>query len=106
VTRDDQDRIKALQAQLRQRDREIALLHETTFAVSSELELDKIFSLIVDRARELIGAETVLLPLLNKDCDEYTYRAGSGANVEEIIGESLPLDFGVCGWVWKHKRPW
>ena len=106
MTRDDQDRIKALQAQLRQRDREIALLHETTFAVSSELELDKIFSLIVDRARELIGAETVLLPLLNKDCDEYTYRAGSGANVEEIIGESLPLDFGVCGWVWKHKRPW
>lgn len=106
VTSDEQDRIEALQAQLRQRDREIALLHETTFAVSSELELDRIFSLIVERARELIGAKTVLLPLLNKDCDEYTYRAGSGANVEEIVGESLPLDFGVCGWVWKHKRPW
>ena len=22
------------------------------------------------------------------------------------MGESLPLDFGVCGWVWRHKRPW
>jgi diguanylate cyclase (GGDEF)-like protein len=99
-------RIEALEATLRQREHEIALLRETAFAVGSELELDKVFALIVDRARELIGAETVLLPLLNRDCDEYTYRAGSGANVDEIVGESLPLDFGVCGWVWKHKRPW
>ena len=106
ATNDDQNRIAALQAQLQQRDHEIALLRETAFAVSSELDLDKVFSLIVDRARVLIGAETVLLPLLNGDCDEYTYRAGSGANVQEIVGESLPLDFGVCGWVWKHKRPW
>ncbi len=21
-------------------------------------------------------------------------------------GESLPLDFGICGWVWRHKKPW
>ena len=105
-TGDNPDRIAALEAQLRQRDHEIELLRETTFAVGSELDLDKVFALIVDRARELIGAETVLLPLLNPDCDEYTYRAGAGANIEEIVGESLPLDFGVCGWVWKHKRPW
>jgi len=105
-TDDDQQRMAALEARLRQREHEIALLRETAFAIGSELDLDKVFALIVDRARELIGAETVLLPLLNRDCDEYTYRAGSGANVGEIVGESLPLDFGVCGWVWKHKRPW
>ena len=98
--------IASLEAQLRQREHEIALLRETALAVGSELDLDKVFALIVERARELIGAATVLLPLLNRDCDEYTYRAGSGANVDEIVGESLPLDFGVCGWVGKHKRPW
>lgn len=106
ATDDDQRRIAALEARLQQREHEIALLRETAFAIGSQLDLDKVFALIVDRARELIGAETVLLPLLNRDCDEYTYRAGSGANVGEIVGESLPLDFGVCGWVWKHKRPW
>jgi diguanylate cyclase (GGDEF)-like protein len=106
ATNDNHDRITALEAQLQQRDHEIALLRETAFAVGSELDLDKVFALIVDRARELIGAQTVLLPLLNQDCNEYTYRAGAGTNVEEIIGESLPIDFGVCGWVWKHKRPW
>ncbi len=106
TTRQDQETITALRAELQKRGHEIELLRETAFAVGSELDLDKVFSLIVDRARELIGAETVLLPLLNRDCDEYTYRAGSGANAEEIVGESLPIDFGVCGWVWKHKRPW
>jgi len=106
TTGDDQDMIAALRAELQKRSHEIELLRETAFAVGSELDLDKVFSLIVERARELVGAETVLLPLLNDDCDEYTYRAGSGANAGEIVGESLPIDFGVCGWVWKHKKPW
>ena len=106
TTNDDRDTIAVLRGELQRRKHEIELLRETASAVGSELDLDKVFSLIVDRARELIGAETVLLPLLNPGCDEYTYRAGSGANVQEIVGESLPLDFGVCGWVWKHKRPW
>ncbi|MCF8178614.1 MAG: bifunctional diguanylate cyclase/phosphodiesterase [Sulfuritalea sp.] len=84
----------------------MSLLRETALAVGSELDLDKVFALIVERARELIHAETVLLPLINQNCDEYTYRAGSGNNVDEIVGESLPIDLGVCGWVWKNKRPW
>lgn len=58
------------------------------------------------QARELINAESLLIPLLDDDLETYTYRAGSGKNIDEIIGESMPLDFGVCGWVWKHKRPW
>ncbi|MDX9768055.1 MAG: bifunctional diguanylate cyclase/phosphodiesterase [Ectothiorhodospiraceae bacterium] len=98
--------IEALQQALQQREREIALLKETALAVGSELDLDRVFHLVAERARELIDAETVLVPILNPDCDEYTYRAGSGAHADEIVGESLPLDFGVCGWVWKNRRPW
>ncbi|TCS70708.1 diguanylate cyclase (GGDEF)-like protein [Sulfuritortus calidifontis] len=101
-----ESRIAALEAELERREHDIAMLKETALAVGSELDLDTVLQLVVDRARELIDAETVLIPLLNPDCDEYTYRAGSGANAEEIVGQSLPLDFGVCGWVWKHKRPW
>jgi diguanylate cyclase (GGDEF)-like protein len=97
---------QALEDELRQREYEIALLRETAKAIGSELDLDKVLQLVADRARQLIGAETVLIPILNWDCDEYTYRAGAGRHVEEIVGESLPLDFGVCGWVWRHKRAW
>ena len=52
----------ALRAQLAQRDREISVLRETTQAVGSELDLDTVIQLIADRARELIPAETVLVP--------------------------------------------
>lgn len=88
------------------REAEISLLQRTFAEIGSELDLDKVFSIVVERARALIQAETVLLPLLDQDLSNYTYRAGSGKNVAEIIGESLPLDFGICGWVWRHKKPW
>lgn len=91
---------------LRDREAEIALLSETAQVVNSELGLDALFQLVTQRAQTLIQAETVLIPLLDEECQYYTYRAGFGKNAEEIVGESLPLDFGVCGWVWRHKRPW
>ncbi|GMR17756.1 MAG: hypothetical protein BMS9Abin33_0149 [Gammaproteobacteria bacterium] len=98
--------LQQVQTELREREREIALLKEIADAVSSQLKLDKVFEMVAERARSLIDSETLLIPLLDQDCEQYTYRAGCGKNADEIIGESLPLDFGVCGWVWKHKRPW
>lgn len=100
------ERISQLEDTLEKREFEIALLRETGIAVSSELDLDKVLQLVADHARRLINAETVLIPILNRACDEYTYKAGSGANTDEIIGESLPIDFGVCGWVWHNKKAW
>jgi len=85
---------------------EIELLQQTFTSVGSELDLDKVFSLVSTRARELIDAETLLIPLLDENAETYSYRGGAGTNSEEIVGESFPLDYGVCGWVWKHKRPW
>lgn len=102
----DQKQIELLKAELKQRENEIQLLTETTQAIGSQLELDKVFDIIAKRARELINSETLLIPILNKEFTEYTYRSGDGANVDEIIGETLPLDYGVCGWVWRHRKAW
>ncbi len=82
------------------------LLQKTFTEIGGELNLDKVFEIVSVQARELINAESLLIPLLDDDLETYTYRAGSGKNIDEIIGESMPLDFGVCGWVWKHKQPW
>lgn len=95
-----------IQTELHEREREIALLKEIADAVTSQLKLGKVFEMVAERARTLIDSETLLIPLLDQNCEQYTYRAGCGKNADEIIGESLPLDFGVCGWVWKHKKPW
>ncbi|MGE5240640.1 MAG: diguanylate cyclase domain-containing protein [Bacteroidota bacterium] len=102
----EEQRIFLLESELRDREFEIALLKETAEAVSSELDLEKVLQLVADHARKLILAETVLIPILNEDSTEYTYRAGCGRNAGEIVGQSLPLEYGVCGWVWRHRRPW
>ena len=85
---------------------ELDLLKETADAVSSQLDLDRLFQLVAERARELIQAETVLIPVVDSDCEHYTYRAGCGRNAAEILNETLSLEFGICGWVWRNNRPW
>lgn len=99
-------RIFLLESELHDREIEISLLTETADAIHGELVQQKVFQLAVERARTLIMAETVLLPVVDENGTEYTYRAGCGKNSDEIVGQSLPLDMGVCGWVWRHKRPW
>jgi diguanylate cyclase (GGDEF)-like protein len=101
-----ESQILLLESQLRDREFEIAMLRETAEAISSELDLSKVFQVVADRARKLILAETVLIPILDEKLGQYTYRAGCGKNADEIVGQSLPLDIGVCGWVCRHKRPW
>lgn len=88
------------------REGEIALLLETGRLIVSELDLDKVFQAIAENARTLIQAETVLVPLLTADRKAYTYRAGTGRNADEVVGETLPIDFGLCGWVLRNQRPW
>ncbi len=101
-----ESRIFLLESQLRDREFEIAMLKETAEAVSGELDLEKVFQVVADHARKLILAETVLIPVLDEKASQYIYRAGCGKNANEIVGQSLPLDTGICGWVWRHKRPW
>jgi len=95
-----------LRQDLHHREAEIELLQKTFSEIGSELDLERVFQIVAERARELVHAETLLIPILDDNCETYTYRGGAGANAKEIVGESLPLDFGICGWVWRHKKPW
>lgn len=102
----EQQQINDLKQHLKDREAEIELLQKTFSAVGNELDLEKVFQIVAEHAREVIQAETLLIPILDSNCETYTYRGGSGVNASEIVGESLPIDFGICGWVWKHNRPW
>lgn len=92
--------------ELKDRESEIQLLQETFRLIASELDLAKVFDTVAKRAIHLVQAETLLIPILDKNSETYTYQGGAGKNTDEIVGESLPLEFGVCGWVWKHKKAW
>ncbi len=106
MNNDNSSNILDLSRSLQEKETEIELLQQTFTEVGSELDLEKIFQIVSERALELIDAETILIPLLDSNCETYTYRGGAGKNVSEIVGESLPIELGVCGWVWKHKKPW
>jgi len=106
VDKENSSNIIDLNRSLQQKETEIGLLQQTFTEIGGELDLEEIFRIVSERALELIDAETLLIPLLDDNCETYTYRGGAGKNVAEIVGESLPLEFGVCGWVWKHKKPW
>jgi len=95
-----------LQQNLLNREAEIELLQETFSEVGSELDLERVFQIVAERARELVQAQTLLIPILDENCETYTYRGGAGLNADEIVGEAMPLDFGICGWVWRHKKAW
>ena len=98
--------ISDLRESLLHREAEIDLLQQTFAEIGSELDLEKVFQIVAERARELVKAETLLIPIIDQRCESYSYQAGSGSNTDEIVGATLPLDFGVCGWVWKHKKAW
>ncbi|HEB86025.1 MAG TPA: EAL domain-containing protein [Gammaproteobacteria bacterium] len=95
-----------LRQDLHHREVEIELLQETFSEIGSELDLERVFQIVAERARDLVQAQTLLIPILDDNCETYTYRGGAGVHAKEIVGESLPLDFGICGWVWRHKKAW
>jgi diguanylate cyclase (GGDEF)-like protein/PAS domain S-box-containing protein len=101
-----QTRINALENELVLRNQQIALFKEVVTAVRERFDLESIFQMVATFAQGLIQAETVLIPVMDEDGTRYTYRAAYGANADEIVGESLDINLGICGWVWKHRRPW
>jgi len=95
-----------LRRELLQREAEIRMLREVTELVGSEYNLQKVFDLVVARARDLIQADTVAIPILSPDQATYTYRAAAGKHAEELLNTNLSIDIGVCGWVFRHHKPW
>jgi diguanylate cyclase (GGDEF)-like protein len=102
----EQDMIAALNQRLRQREAEISMLREISELVGSEHKLQRVFDSVAEHARNLIQAETVAIPVLHEDTGGYTYRAASGADAAELLNASLPLDVGICGWVFRNRKAW
>lgn len=102
----NRDLIRALEDQLQQKKAELAMLSEISEIVASEDGLGTMFSLIAERARILLGAVTVTIPLLSRDQAHYTYRAAAGLNADELAGAELPIEVGLCGWVLRNRKPW
>lgn len=96
----ERDCLQALQ----DREYELQVLKEVGVAISSNLRLTEVLQLVADKARVLIGAETLMIPLLNEGHLTYTYAAASGKNADAIVGTNFPITIGMCGWVLTNQR--
>lgn len=65
VVRAFERRMHRMQAALALRGRELLALHDAGLAITRELDLDAVLQLIVERARELVGARYGALSLLD-----------------------------------------
>jgi PAS domain S-box-containing protein len=88
---------------IRQRE-EFSLLLSVSKLIVSELDLDAVFQSVANKARELVQADMLLVPMLNEQRDRYAYRAASGADAEAVLDASFPVTTGMCGWVLQHER--
>ncbi|HED18428.1 MAG TPA: EAL domain-containing protein [Gammaproteobacteria bacterium] len=98
--------LRELQARLKEKEAEITMLTEVTDVIGSEYRLQKVFDLVAARAFDLLGAETVTIPILASDQKSYCYRAACGVNAEELRFAELPIEVGICGWVLRNRKPW
>jgi len=101
-----QQRLRAMEYELQQKEAEIAMLKEITEVIASEYSLQKVFELVASRAYELIRARTLVIPVLSPDQSSYTYRAAIGASADELLDATLSIDIGICGWVLRHRKAW
>ena len=91
--------------QLKDREYELQVLREVGESIVAETNLPQLLQLVANKARELIGAETLMIPLLNQTREQYVYAAASGKDAESIVGTTFPVRIGMCGWVLRNKRP-
>jgi PAS domain S-box-containing protein len=77
---------------------------DVVHSISSLMDLNEILQIVAGKARQLIGAQKLIIPIVDKDRLIYTYMAASGVNAELVLGQSFPINIGMCGWSISNRR--
>ena len=89
--------IDRFQAQIVRQNRELLALHDAGIGILGELDLETVLQRVVDRARDLVGAEYGALSLLqNGDHIDAFLTSGITAEERARIGP-LPVGHGLLG---------
>ncbi len=94
-----------LKQQVRERTREIHILHRISESISSTLELPIVLEQIVEVVVEVTKADACLLYLLSENKEELILRASKNPHPRLIGRISIGLGEGITGWVAREKVP-
>lgn len=89
---------------IQQRD-EFAKLIKLGKTIVAELDINKVFNLVAETARDLISAELLIVPIIDANRETYTYLATSGLGSADMLNVSFKTGVGMCGWVLRNERP-
>jgi GAF domain-containing protein/HAMP domain-containing protein/anti-sigma regulatory factor (Ser/Thr protein kinase) len=83
---------------------QVSALQETTKAVASTLELDRLLNLMTEQATALLQADGGVLNLIDWDKKEDEVVASTGS-VAGALGYRSPLEGSLSGWAALHNQP-
>lgn len=82
-------------------------LHIIDVALTSSLQLDRVLSLILEKAIDLVGAEHGSLRLLDGQTEELVLKAYVGEGwTERVRAYTFRIGQGITGWVAEHRQPY
>lgn len=99
------DMIGRLRVDLTQRSKELSFFINSSKALTSTLEYNKVVRIIMDRAQRLIKCNAWSLMLLDEDSQRLRFVVAKGSRGKEIKRIRLKLGQGIAGWVAKTGQP-
>lgn len=85
--------------------RETVAIYELSQAMASSLDLNVILNKIVEAAIQQCEAEEASVMLPTPDGNELYLAAIVGENRKPLLGQKVPIDCGIAGWVARHREP-
>ena len=96
-------KIEDLKQALRERTREVGILHKISESITGTLDLEAVLKHIVEVVVEVTKADACLLYLLSDRRDELVLRASKNPHPKLIGRISIGLGEGITGWVAREK---
>jgi PAS domain S-box-containing protein len=85
--------------------RETVAIYELSQTIAFTLDPQKIISKVADAALQQTDADEVSVLLPTADGDELYVAAVRGKNRERLLGERVPLEESISGWVAREREP-
>jgi signal transduction protein with GAF and PtsI domain len=96
---------QSLKEQLKEKDREIALLHSIARIVSTTHNLDEQLSKFSSLIVEQLKADSVLIYIFDENKEELILRGSHNPHPQQMGRIKLKLGEGITGWVAEKRKP-
>ncbi|MDQ1331651.1 MAG: Histidine kinase, partial [Thermodesulfobacteriota bacterium] len=103
IIRNISDRERAEESLLRH-NLELSLLNKASHAVSSSLELDKVFETVLEEVRNLMAVAGTTIWLTDLSTGELVCQKATGLSGNSIQGLRIPEGQGLAGWVATNNK--